>query len=220
MNLNEFIEDKQVKIERVAKLNEQVVNDKEKLKDVEQAYNKALVEGNDKEADKLFPKFSQLKNSIESNAFKASKLKGLNDTAIKNNAEKTIFHLKEIYADYQEKAKLIDDEMLPIEQKANELHHRARELQEEFKDIKTDYLALLDHYELKSTPFFNSGVPSHSSSLQVFNRSSLLPTNFGILRQASNVKTSSELRNERRNELPENATIAEIAQANRIIGGN
>lgn len=222
MDIKEFTADRQAKMKRVDDLRKQIEEDQDRLEDLEQAYNTALVEGNDNEADKLFPQFTSLKDKIKSDNYKADKLKALNAKAIKENAEKTIFHLKDIYEDYQKKAEIIDKEMVPVEKKVLALHQEAFELQQEFGNIKNDYLKLVDLYKFKSATFSNKGVPAPSTSLPVFKQTHLRPNDVGFrptVKPTVKAKTFDELKSERLKELPDTATMAEIAKASRIIGG-
>lgn len=212
MDIKEFTADRQAKMKRVASLRKQTKEDQARMKELEQAYNTALVEGNDSEADKLFPQLTSLKDKIKSSSYKADKLEVLNDEAIHKNAEKTFLHLKSIQAEYDKKAKKLDDEMKPIEEKALKLLHKSDDLVNEYREVTQEYFRLADNYKVNTT---NKGL-SRYSSLDVFKETGVRVNGYGVVAE----KLSGQPIKTNQSDQTEESNISDFAKSNRLIGGN
>lgn len=213
MNIEEFKADKQAKMDRVANLRNEVTSNKDKLKEAEQAYNTALAEGNDTKVDELFPKLTELKRLIAGSEYKLDKLESLNKESLKNNAEKTFQHLKEVKAEYDKKAKLLDDKMKPIEKQALKLLLESDDLVNEYHDIRSQYVSLAENYGISATT-----IPvSRYSPLEVFKETGVRVNGYGVVAEQQ-VKASPTPLGEK--VVNEHLSNAEFAAANRIIGGN
>lgn len=213
MDIKEFTADRQAKMKRVASLRKQTKEDQARMKELEQVYNTALVEGNDSEADKLFPQLTSLKDKIKSSSYKADKLEVLNDEAIHKNADKTFLHLKTIQAEYDKKAKKLDNEMKPIEEKALKLLHKSDDLVNEYREVTQEYFRLADNYKVNTT---NKGL-SRYSSLDVFKETGVRVTGYGVVAE----KLSGQpIKTNQSNDQTEESNISDFAKSNRLIGGN
>lgn len=211
MNIEEFTADKQAKMERVADLRKQVKEDKAERNELEQAYNMALVDGNDKEADKLFPKLSELKNQIERNGFKADKLQDLNKEAIKENAGKTFLHLKEIQSEYEEKAKELDEKMKPIQKEAMKLLQESDSLQNEYRTIRQQYFSLAENFKVKT---INTGI-SRYGDLEVFKETGVQVKGYGVVAEPQAKGSRAKAESNSNSDM----SISDFAKSNRLIGG-
>lgn len=212
MNIEEFKADKQAKMDRVANLRNEVTSNKDKLKEAEQAYNTALAEGNDTKVDELFPKLTELKRLIAGSEYKLDKLETLNKESIKANAEKTFQHLKEVKAEYDKKAKLLDDKMKPIEKQALKLLLESDDLVNEYHDIRSQYVSLAENYGIRAS---NISVPRYNA-LEVFKETGVRVNGYGVVAEQQ-VKASPTPQGEK--VVNEHLSNAEFAAANRIIGG-
>lgn len=213
MNIEEFKADKQAKMDRVANLRNEVATNKDKLKEAEQAYNTALAEGNDTKVDELFPKLTELKRLIAGSEYKLDKLETLNKESLKANAEKTFQHLKEVKAEYDKKAKLLDDKMKPIEKQALKLLLESDDLVNEYHDIRSQYISLAENYGIRAS---NISVPRYNA-LEVFKETGVRVNGYGVVAEQQ-VKASPTPQGEK--VVNEHLSNAEFAAANRIIGGN
>ncbi|MGX7395425.1 hypothetical protein [Carnobacterium mobile] len=212
MNIEEFTADRQAKMKRVDDLRKQVEVDKAELQELELVYNTALIEGNDSEADKLFPELTSLKDKIKSSSYKADKLEFLNAEAIHKNAEETFLHLKSIQAEYEKKAKKLDDEMKPIEEKALKLLHKSDELVNEYREVTQEYFRLADNYKVSTT---NKGL-SRYSSLDVFKETGVRVNGYGVVAEKDSGRPTGSNQS---NDHTEESTISDFAKSNRLIGG-
>ncbi|MGY0400680.1 hypothetical protein [Carnobacterium jeotgali] len=212
MNIEEFKAEKQAKMDRVANLRNEVATNKDKLKEAEQDYNTALADGNDTRVDELFPKLTELKRLIAGSEYKLDKLETLNKESLKANAEKTFQHLKEVKAEYDKKAKLLDDKMKPIEKQALKLLLESDDLVNEYHDIRSQYVSLAENYGIRAS---NISVPRYNA-LEVFKETGVRVNGYGVVAEQQ-VKASPTPQGEK--VVNEHLSNAEFAAANRIIGG-
>ncbi|HHX66815.1 MAG: hypothetical protein WAO56_01245 [Miniphocaeibacter sp.] len=217
MNLNQFYEDKQTKNQRVKELKEELQANSDKIKELEDKYNKALVNGNEKEADNIFPKITKLKEGIKSDTYKIEKLEKLNKEAIRNNAISTLNHLEKVYNDYENKAKELEIQAKPLEDELIKLFSKGWDLQNEYRDITRKYYSLKDSYDIKNNEY-SSNVPGYSTELKIF-KNSRIPSHSVITITPSQVGTSKveKERKERINNLGPNTSIGDYARASRIL---
>lgn len=211
MKLEEFKNDVEEKRSKQKALKETIENNKAALITLEKEYKEALLNDNDKEADSLFPQIEQLKESIKRNEHKTKTLQTIYSEGIKENALKTVLGLKEVQATYQSKADELDSKAMPLMQQLEALKQKGYDLEKEFNNEKDRYMILVDQYGLDTREIAENGLSQ---------RTRIEPFKLSLLNQQVTQRPNSAVaRRAIKQVLPENATIQEIAQSKRIIGG-
>lgn len=217
MNIQEFRKDRDERYGRVKDLNNEIEKDLENIKSLENDYKIALENGDEKSADNIFPKITNLKNKVEGNRYKAEQLKTLNKNAINSNAIDTLNTLKEIEKEYMVKAVELSERAKPIEEELVKLHQEGFALQNEYEQINREYHSLKDSYNISTSnlPSF----PILAKQLPIFENNRFSPWVQRVVVKSGNssINNVNKAREEKIKKLPEGACFADYAKANRLI---
>lgn len=210
MNLNQFNNDTQDRLQRIGELKAEINADKTKLAAQKESYEQAIIDGKDKEADKIFPSIEGLNKQISSKQYRLDSISKVTNETIKNNAYDTMFELKAIEKDYQAKLDELDEEMKPLLLKQAALFEQANKIKNQYYTDKREYESLERDYKLERKELSKRGYYHDRAEPMMFRTTKAAPP--AIQRPARKMNRQEKLSN-----LPDGATLEDFAKAARII---
>lgn len=211
MKLDEFNKDTSERLQKKADLKAEIETDKKELIKQKEAYEQAIIDNKDKEADEIFPLIERLKNSINSKEYRLASIEKITHKQIQENAYSTVLEIKQLEQNVQHQLDELDKEMIPLVQKQAELFERANKIKSEYKTDKQAYERLITAYNLERKELNDKGFYKNRKDPAMFRESKAGAP-------VQNVRASEpNTRKERLKSLPANATLKEIAEASRII---
>ena len=189
---------------------------KKELAEAEKSYKKALSDGMDAEADDIYSDIEGLKERIKRDSYRLQ----VKESMQGDNVREKALEAMESFADLQKEAQAgldkLDQKMSGLLDEVDAVMAEADILKASFEGEKYTYERLIEKYNLDHRELAKKGIRAGNGL--IYNKVEAFRTNQGRLPMQANPKSKATSREERLNELPKGASIADIAKASRLIG--
>lgn len=219
MKLKEFYDYKAKQEQELTDLESLIEKNDQALTEKEQAYKKAIAEGKDKQADAIFADIEGLKEHLKRDRYRLTVKKDMTAEIMAEKAQETVLSFRSIQEQGQKELDQLDGKATALLDELFELMSQAERIKQQTNAEISEYGRLIDFYSLNHRELNKAGLSVGNgmikSDLQAFRENySRMPALYTVRKPKT-----TDTRRERMKNLPKDATIADIAKANRIVGG-
>lgn len=193
-----------------------IESNKKELAEAEKNYKKALSDGMDAEADDIYSEIEGLKERIKRDSYRLQVKESMQGDNVREKALEAMDSFDDLQEEAQAGLDELDQRMNGLLDEVDALMAEANILRAGFEGKKRTYERLVEKYHLDHRELAKKGIRAGNGL--IYNEVEAFRTNKGRLPMQTNPKSKVKSREERLNELPKGASIADIAKASRVIG--
>ena len=197
-------------------LKSRIESNKKELAEAEKAYKKALSDGMDAEADDIYSEIEGLKERIKRDSYRLQVKESMQGDNVREKALEAMDSFADLQKEAQARLDKLDQKISGLLDEVDAVMTKADIVKADYEGEKYTYERLIEKYNLDHRELAKKGIRAGNGL--IYNKVEAFRTNQGRLPMQANPKSKATSREERLNELPKGASIADIAKASRLIG--